>query len=167
MEIWRMECRGEGVRGGPGMGGFKASFMGMWLVQSHRTQSLEGPALGLRLCCHHLGILNNFSTKVPTFAFCTRSHKLCGWSWEGVSRFSRKHSLRQKHVCYHHLEKYTLEKQQWVQKGNYVGKKEEHMENCHRAGLYGSKCSQCLNFSGCLLRGHISTISHTYVCIDG
>ena len=29
MEIWRMECRGEGVRGGPGMGGFKASFMGM------------------------------------------------------------------------------------------------------------------------------------------
>lgn len=29
MEIRRMECGGEGVRGGPRMGGVKASFMGM------------------------------------------------------------------------------------------------------------------------------------------
>ena len=45
------------------------------------------------------------------------SHQLCSQSWERISRFSIKQSLRQKQTCYHIAEEHTPEKQHRACKG--------------------------------------------------
>lgn len=55
----------------------RASFMGLWSVQSHRISDWKGPTLGLRLCCCCLEIFKSFLTRSSTFSFCTGPCKLC------------------------------------------------------------------------------------------
>lgn len=39
---------------------FRADFTDMWSEQSHRAPCSERPRACLKLCCHHLEVINNF-----------------------------------------------------------------------------------------------------------
>lgn len=108
-----MGSREAGAGGGPGQGGTSQ-------LPRHMTCELTGDpelrrVLGL-VQCSAVIVLKSFPilSKVSHILILHWSHQLCSQSWERISGFSRKQSLRQKQKCYHIIEEQNPEKQHRV-----------------------------------------------------